>query len=498
MATFTLGTDFTSAPRQPSYVNGRLLLAADLSSDQSTLRTRGRWIGEAAGSGLVRGMMVTSSATTISVAPGLGLNRAGEPIWLAGDATLPLAVPLAESAPANPAKFHCCGPGSTEETRNVVGAGIYVLTVRPAARTEGSTATAPSPGAATGGGCVATWTLAGVEFRITLLPVGTSVSGIELTDANRRNLVAGWCYGVDPLADLPIDPFGFDQAYGLDLLTDLTDDDLPLATFSWSGQSVTDLDNWSARRRINEPEPDSGGWGVLTAARRTADGRARFHQFQDHTAELLAGPGADQVAAFRTCPLLPPVGLLPVDVGDLKATVERLEAARDAVGEHGRLRETAERDLTLLAAAATAATGPGFNPPIFFGPLARFGGVINWEIAEFLLRESWYRPPVVVTEPDFIPDNPQVAGDVLGTRATAVTYYFVRENVIALSKLGGKQRSRRFRRDRIEATRSNLYVVFVANYLWLGQSQPPFASIGSFVDRPTPQFPDRPGGGVIR
>ena len=75
MATFTLGTDFTSAPRQPSYVNGRLLLADDLSSDQTTLRARDRWIGEAAGSGVVRGLTVTSSATTLSVAPGLGINR---------------------------------------------------------------------------------------------------------------------------------------------------------------------------------------------------------------------------------------------------------------------------------------------------------------------------------------------------------------------------------------------------------------------------------------
>ena len=506
MATFTLGTDFTSAPRQPSYVNGRLLLAADLSSDQATLLTRGRWIGEASGSGVVRGLTVTSSATTISVAPGLGLNRAGGPIWLASDATLPLAIPLAESSPTDPAKFRCCDPGSSDETRNVVDAGIYVLTVRPAAKTEGSTATAPSPAAATSGGCVAAWSLAGVEFRVTLLPVGTSVSGIELTEANRRNLIAGWCYGVDPLADLPADPFGYDQAYGLDLLTDLTDDDLPLATFSWSGQSVTDLDNWSARRRITEPEPDSGGWAVLTAARRTADGRARFHQFQDQTAELVASQRADQVAAWETCPLLPPVGFLPVDVGDLKAMIERLESARDAqdevLEERRTLRETAERDLEVLAAAAAAASGPGFNLRIFFGRLARLGGVIDWEIAEFLLRESWYRPPVAVTEPDFIPDNPRVlaADDVLDNgdddgRSTrpafgrAITYYFVWENVLALSKLAGKRRSRTFRRAQPLASRSNLYVVFVANYLWLGQSRPPFVSIGSFDDRPMPQVP---------
>ena len=248
-----------------------------------------------------------------------------------------------------------------------------------------------------------------MEFRVTLLPVGTSVSGIKLTGDNRRNLVAGWCYGVDPLADLPADPFSFDQAYGLDLLTDLTDDDLPLATFGWSGQSVTDLDNWSARRRIIEPEPDSGGWAVLTAARRTADGRARFHQFQDQADELVASQRAGQATAWETFPLLPPVGFVPVDVGDLKSVITRLTDIRDAQdedpGPKRRLRETAVRDLEMLTDAAAAASGPGFNPRTFFGSLARFGGVIDWEIAEFLLRESWYRPPVVVPEPQFIPND---------------------------------------------------------------------------------------------
>ena len=531
MATFTLGTDFTSAVRQPSYVNGRLLLAADLSSDQTTLRARDRWIGEAAGSGVVRGLTVTSSATTLTVAPGLGINPAGEPIVLTTDATMPLAVPLAEVSPANPAKFRCCEPGSSGDNQVIVDSGSYVLTVRPASRTEGSTAAAPGaavsisggtppePPGTVSGGCVATWTVAGVEFRVTTLPLPSSVSGISVTAANRRNLIAGSCYGVGPLADLPVDPFGFDQEFGLDLLSDLTDDDLPLATFSWSGQSVTDLDNWSARRRIVEPEPDSGGWAVLTADRRIADGQARFHQFQDQAEELVATQAADQATAWETFPLLPPVGFLPVDATDLKSITTRLEGIRDADDEAPKdgteeeaegerfeprmPRETAERDLEVLLAAAAAVNGPGFGLRTFFLGLARFGGILEWEIAELLLRESWYRPPVVVPEPQFIPDDqfrprgPQVIDggdddrDVI-TRpdlSARITYYFVLENVLALSELAGKRRTRRSRRAQIEASRSNLYIVFVANYLWLGQSRPPILPIGSFVDKPTPQIP---------
>ena len=289
---------------------------------------------------------------------------------------------------------------------------------------------------------------------------------------------------------------------------DLTDDDLPLATFSWNGQSVADLDSWSARRRIVEPEPapepGSGGWGLLTADRRIADGQARFSQFQDQAEELVASQLAAQASAEKRFPLLPPVGFLPVDVGDLRSLTTRLEEIRDADDEadedkkeeetEGKrrerrmLRETAERDLEVLLAAATAVRGPGFSLRTFFGELARFAGILDWEIAEMLLRDSWHRPPVVVAEPQLIPDNPQFrprAGEVTnddnggrggGTRPDLdrrINYYFVRENLLALIKLAGKPRSRTFRRDRIKADHSNLYVVFVANYLWLGLSRPP-------------------------
>ena len=103
---------------------------------------------------------MTSSATTLSVVPGLGINQAGEPILLTTEATLPLATPLTEASPTNPAKFHCCVPGSNDTTQVAVGSGIYVLTIRPASKTEGSTATAAPLGAWTSG-CAATWTLAG-------------------------------------------------------------------------------------------------------------------------------------------------------------------------------------------------------------------------------------------------------------------------------------------------------------------------------------------------
>ena len=57
--------------------------------------------------------------------------------------------------------------------------------------------------------------------------------------------------------------------------------------------------------------------------------------------------------------------------------------------------------MELLKAAASAVSGPGFNLQMFFGRLAQPGGIIHWEIAEFMLRESWYRPSIVVAKPEF-------------------------------------------------------------------------------------------------
>jgi hypothetical protein len=483
MSTFTLGTEFTSAPRTPSYFNGRLLAADDLTADQQTLRARDRSIGEAAGSGVVRGFWVTASSTTVQVAPGLGITRNGEPVLLNVSAALPLAVPLAEVAPKNAAKFSCCESGPSQTTGSVVGSGVYLLTVRPATSTEG-------------GNCAGSWTIAGLEFRVTTLPLGDSVGGFELTTGTRRNLVAHWSFGTETLAGLPRSPFDFGGAYGFDELTDLTPDDLALAVLAWDGQQISDLDNWSARRRVVTPEPATGTFAILSGDRRIAEGQARFQQFQDQAGELVAAETASTVRAPDVFGFLPPAGFLPIEVNALERVREWL--AR-------------EQDLELLELAARAAAGSGFNVTQFFGRLAVFGGIIDWDLAEFALRDSWHRTPVSTAlnlgdnngddasapTPTF-PDEVDPPGGIGGVNrlddrpiespvallsGRPLTFYLVRENLVQFAERRPAKQRRRLRFTREGPTRSGLYVFFMANWLLLRQTRPPAVVVGGLIGR---------------
>jgi hypothetical protein len=488
MTSFSLGTEFTGALQLPRYVNGRLLGAEDLTTDQSTLRTRDRWIGQAAGSGVVRGFEVTASATTLTVTPGLGINRNGEPISLTKDATLLLAIPLAEVAPKNPGRFACCDSGPSQTTGSVVASGLYVLTARPACRAEGSTATAAAPGSGSAGGCSASWTAAGVEFRVTSLPIESSVLGVEMTSSNRRNLVAHWCYGSDQLAELPADPFNFPVAYGLDRVSKLSDDDLPLAVFGWDGQTISDLDRWAVRRRVVLPEPSTDSWSVLTSDRHIADGQARFLQFQEQVAELVDLQIAGQTTAADVFSVLPPVGFLPVSGDVLGPFTQRFAAVREAGGAQD------SANFQILDKAARAAARSGFNLQAFAGIPPGLGGVIDWTVAELLLRESWHRPPFLLSAA--IEDSGgDSGGDDQGSglfrrpgrrSERLFTYYFVWQNLLQLGDPGATLQPRPvvgFTFDR-----SSLYVVFVANYFWLGQALPPLVQIDNliFKSMPTP------------
>ena len=509
MSTFTLGTEFTAAPRTPTYFNGRLLAADDLAADQQTLRERDRLVGEAAGSGVVRGFWVTASSTTVQVAPGLGVTGTGEPVRLSVSATLPLAVPLADAAPTNAAKFSCCDSGPSETTGSVVGSGMYLLTVRPATSTEG-------------GRCAGSWTLAGVEFRVTAVPLGDSVAGIELTTANRRNLLAHWCFGTETLAGLPRSVFDFAGEYGFDELTDLTPDDLPIATLAWDGQRISDLDNWSARRRVTTPEPATGPFAILSGDRRIAEGQARFAQFQDQAGELVATETASTVQAPEVFGFLPPAGFLPIEVDVLTKISERMQQSRDLlegredVEERPRHPPEREEDLELLALAAQAAAGSGFNVARFFGKLAVFGGIIDWDLAEFALRDSWHRLPVstraFAVGDDDNNDNGgfdvgfndsfdgfddinrrdgQIdSGGSLGRLdGRLLTFYLLRQNLVQFTERQsalGQRRRMRFTKQ--GPTRSGLYVFFMASWQLLQPTRPPVVLSG-LTGKPVPRNP---------
>src|SRR5262249_9770034 len=144
-----------------------------------------------------------------------------------------------------------------------------------------------SAGSASQGGCASKWERTGMQFKAIRLS-GFDDTGAGVTDKNRRNLLAHWCFGSLALAGLADDPFTFTDAFtGLDTLdpADLTPTDLPLAVFYWTGSAIDFVDVWSARRRLTRPYA-LRDWTGLLSDKRVALAQARFLQFQDQLAQF--------------------------------------------------------------------------------------------------------------------------------------------------------------------------------------------------------------------
>lgn len=536
MTSQVVGADFTDGALLPNYVNGRLLVAEDLATSQQSLRTRDTRIGEAAGAGVVRGLWVTGSQTTITINPGLALCPAGGPVVVPRAVTLKLTRSVA-AQPTNDADFSCCGgaPGDADEGPGLTQ-GVLLLTARAGCRLDGQAPLVPPPSSRVSSCCAAQWQVEGVEFRAIALPVDAVVAGEKVTDSNRRNLVAHWILGTEQLLRLGRNPFGFDPQYrGLDQLAaaDLTPYDVPLAVLHWDGHSVTDLDNWSARRRVTQPDAVPSSWSATVSERRESDGIARFLQFQDQAEELVSRALAGTAAADRYFGLLPPVGFLPVENSGFRKLAE--EGVRDLMKEREpttyeeaaaaaesawtsrsfrltesvpglvetgqpRLSDDVKTAVKLLRTqhvaafkqlleVADASAGYGFEPQRFFGTLARAGGFLDWELAEWALEQSWRAMPVGTrTREDEAPTAGAAAQpergpfeDQPGRGAPLLTYYYVIQNLETAAENTRFYRSldRRTRRNKGGFSASKLYIVFIANRRWVTRARPPFVPYSS-------------------
>lgn len=331
-----VGTDLTNlldGLQAPYYFNGRLLTAEDLKQDQQATLTRQRWLGQAVGFGVITGLLVTKNqSTSITVTAGVGLNLQGDLITLPNDLTLPLIPQTSDNQPIpDTGRFSTCDFQSVGSSGSV-SAGAYLLTILPASHFKDlapmKAAAGSTNNASSTPGCGSKWEVEGVRFKIIPLPIDVTSTNSGVTDNNRRNLIAHWCFGTGALADLGRDPFIFSTAYsGLDQIasSDLTQCDLPLAVFYWTGTALSFVDDWSVRRRITHPMAFVGSWLPLMSDKRVAENQARFLQFQDQLEDLMfpdktAGPAdLSQVRAIDYFRFLPPLGFLPITPASLLA-----------------------------------------------------------------------------------------------------------------------------------------------------------------------------------
>ncbi len=339
-----------------NFFNGRLLSAEDLRTEQQAALKRASHLGAAVGAGVVRGLRVgrvpatsppgTLTSAAVKVSKGLGVNAAGQTLWLPSDSEVKL-VRERVTAPPEAGLFTICQPPRTQTV--AAGAGAYVLAVRPASGFAGQ---APLSGLGGTGlsspGCGSRYAVGGVQFKLADLSIAGNKS---IDDAARariialmsaedaaslsrlRNELAHACFGTQRLQTLAANPYAEDDdpfsdtddpqtatderpgptpAYGA--LADLYQSgaldacDLPLALVYWSKNGIEFIDEWSARRRLTRGAAFER-WSPRADDRREAEGGAAFQQFQDQIETFTDAPHT--VEAREHFRYLPAAGIIP-------------------------------------------------------------------------------------------------------------------------------------------------------------------------------------------
>ncbi len=304
-----------TALRHVNFFNGRLLSGEDLSAEREANHAHARYLGQAAGAGVVHGLEVTRpeasplSDIQVTVKAGLAINENGQALRLACDQTVSLVRPADPSRRAD-CVFSDCGPFAAGTSLS--GDGYYLLTIAPASQREGL---APVSGLGNSpAACNSRYLTEGVQFR--LLPLRVTAPA---TVARARNEVAYQCLPVTSrrLGDLAANAWSA-GASGSELLNQripgqrLTPHDVPLAVIEWSSRGVGFIDRWCVRRRLRRPELGEA-WCVSVDDSTRSEGEARLLQFHDQI-ESMRGSATNPalVEARGHFRFLPPAGVVPL------------------------------------------------------------------------------------------------------------------------------------------------------------------------------------------
>ncbi|MEF8728758.1 MAG: hypothetical protein V5B34_11175 [Accumulibacter sp.] len=277
---------------RPRYFDGRFLAARDLTRDQEYILTREADLGQAAGSGVARGLDVErgSAGDRVTITAGHGITPAGELVLLPRPLELRLAdVPRAQQLTA---RF---GLGRRPQPPLRSRNGLFVLALRP------------------------------VEF--TANPVGaypTSITGqrtVEDGDVVEATAVVLVPWQDDGAADALAARRGRAAAaiFGGDGVRGVSANVLPLAMLALMNNVVVWLDEALVRRELGADRADLPGLGHAPRALRLA----HLVQHQVHLADILAASGGRGFAARENFPLLPPAGPIPAGMIDSRDFTQR-------------------------------------------------------------------------------------------------------------------------------------------------------------------------------
>jgi hypothetical protein len=332
-----------------NFFNGRLLTAEDLTDEQTADRLARRQLGKALGSGVANGFWVTapklndntSAGLVVDVDAGVATSPRGDVVCLTEKTRVALTGSIKPTG-GGPFAFADCD--STGESGISGSAGLYLLTVSPAAEGTGRAPTSGlggSSGGNTPAPCNTRYVVYGLAFH--LIRLTTPTPGARL-----RNTLAYQAFGFLPVPNVSQTvskafdtPFAAASAsYGL--LDALGPDKLPicnvpLALIYRSAEGLQFVDNWSVRRRVTG-RTATQPWHFFTSPRRSSENEAQFLQFQEHLADLLADKSVkpEGLRAAQRFALLPPAGLLPASV-DWRTFLGRHAPARPTPVDPGLL-----------------------------------------------------------------------------------------------------------------------------------------------------------------
>jgi hypothetical protein len=251
---------------------------------------------------------------TVTITPGLAIDRRGQALALAETVDLSLVRDTTSGDTTPAATFDAC---QADSGVYVAGAGLYLLTISTVEGREGRALVSGLGNIQAS--CNTKYAVPGVKFRLLKLD-------LDPADLNApqllRNKLAYRCFGSDDTAyqDLYANLFGPPVAqYGLiDQLRPnrLANCEVPLALIYWTSTAgLVFVDRWAVRRRISAPAAETR-WPALTSDRRAAEGEAMFMQFQEQIEDIrLNETNLAAIAATQRFNYLPPVGILPLAAG---------------------------------------------------------------------------------------------------------------------------------------------------------------------------------------
>ena len=360
------------------YFDGRFLRADGFRMDQDYVRSLVALSNQAVGHGVVSGFNPTlSSGDRISVTGGLGLAPSGRPVYLPSSTDLSIATlierssgvfnPAVQPAPGT-ADFSPCPPDSpADDIETAANSTVYLLTV---AASEALCGEEEKFGQLCEDACASesdrSVAVEGVRFQVHPLQLTLPQSEtVPFSGSHHRSRVASAYFAAERKAVASmISGAGLKTAVWCAGAPGVGGEEIPLAVFDRSGAVTSWLDMWTARREINETNPQRY-WSRRFAMRPLDVFWAQVLQFQCQLLDLGAGGGGGGGGPADPC---------VEERQALQAASSVINTFLASASSGGNAEEAAEIEVAAEPAEATVEVGPNVPSGVVISALASLDG----------------------------------------------------------------------------------------------------------------------------